>query len=168
MDIELVVPDFTNPCAAFGEPIEVVDEDDRLIVPAEVGARELGAEAKETPRRRKRPMKTPEPPPDPVAQAAAVETSTVKLLTLLSEKISTEAYSKSQCKALIFFLAYIVLAMGVLFLQFNVRARGRPLSSCAGAATGCRGGALSRAHGGAPLTSGARARARAFTTPRRA
>ena len=49
MDIELVVPDFTNPCAAFGEPIEVVDEDDRLIVPAEVGAQELGAEAKETP-----------------------------------------------------------------------------------------------------------------------
>ena len=47
MDIELVVPDFTNPCAAFGEPIEVVDEDDRLIVPAEVGARELGAEAKD-------------------------------------------------------------------------------------------------------------------------
>ena len=58
MDIELVVPDFTNPCAAFGEPIEVVDEDDRLIVPAEVGAQELGAEAKETPRRRKRPKKT--------------------------------------------------------------------------------------------------------------
>ena len=49
MDIELHVPDFTNPCAAFGEPIEVINEDDRLIVPAEVGARELGAEAKETP-----------------------------------------------------------------------------------------------------------------------